>query len=226
MSGLIIPLHDDDHLEARSLLPWYLTGRLDGAEGALVEAHLAACAECRADLAFDRRLAAEVAALPIDVEQGWTRLRGKLAASAPRRPRGASLVGRPRKDWRGAWRGVARGWRGAPQLAWAVAAQAALLLLIVGALALPRGGHDRYRTLGAARAAASGNALVMFRPDTPERDLRAALQASHARLVDGPTAAGAYVIAAPPAGRAAALAKLRARADIVMAEPIDAGGPV
>jgi superfamily II RNA helicase len=64
----------------------------------------------------------------------------------------------------------------------------------------------------------------MFRPDTTERDLRAALVADQARLVDGPTAAGAYVLSVPGARRAAILTALRRRSGVVMAEPIDAAG--
>ena len=66
--------------------------------------------------------------------------------------------------------------------------------------------------------------IVTFRPDTSEQDLRNTLNESHARLVDGPTAADAYVLHVPAAERAAALVKLRQRANIVLAEPIDAAG--
>ena len=46
------------------LLPWYVNGTLEGAELALIEAHLDECAECRADLEAERLLAAEFAAMP------------------------------------------------------------------------------------------------------------------------------------------------------------------
>lgn len=221
MTGRIIPLHGDDHLEARSLLPWYVTGRLDASEQAQVEAHLGVCAECQAELGFERRLHVEIAALPIEVEESWTLLQRRLDPDPPARARTAAVGGR----LAAALRELGRQWRGgAPWLGWALAAQTALLLL-VGALALPGARPDRYHALGAARAAAAGNAVVIFRPDTTERNLREALEASHARLVDGPTAADAYVIHVPAAERAAALAKLRRRADMVLVEPIDSSGP-
>ena len=43
-----------------------------------------------------------------------------------------------------------------------------------------------------------------------------------ARIVDGPTTADAYMLHVPKAGLAGALTTLRARADVVLAEPVDA----
>ena len=60
-------------------------------------------------------------------------------------------------------------------------------------------------------------------PQTSEQTFRETLNASHARLVDGPTAADAYVLRVSPGERDAALATLRRRPDITLAQPIDAG---
>ena len=59
----IIPLHSDPHQEAQKLLPWYANGTLERAEQTRVETHLRDCAECRSELALERRLAPEVAGL-------------------------------------------------------------------------------------------------------------------------------------------------------------------
>jgi hypothetical protein len=80
----------------------------------------------------------------------------------------------------------------------------------------------RYLALGAAPGATAGNVVIIFRPDTLESTLREALNASDARVVDGPTPAGAYVLHVPDAERPAALAELRRRAEVTLAEPIDA----
>jgi hypothetical protein len=88
----------------------------------------------------------------------------------------------------------------------------------------PLGRADRYHALSAGPAESSGDMMVIFRPETPERSLRETLRASHARLVGGPTDADAYVLSVPMAERAAALARLRAQADILVAQPIDPGG--
>ena len=54
--------------------------------------------------------------------------------------------------------------------------------------------------------------------------MREALRASGTRLVGGPTEADAYILAAPAKARDAALSSLRARGDVVTAQPIDPGG--
>jgi anti-sigma-K factor RskA len=212
--GRIIPLNRDRHQEAQALLPWYVGGQLEAEELAQVEAHIAGCADCQADVALERRLRSEVAALPLEADEGWLRLRRRL--SVERRPGPAQVL---RRIFRPSGRRSG--------LAWAVAVQAVLLLAAAGALLLsPLDRPASYRTLGRAPAARTGNVIVIFRPDTRERDLRRALLASDARLVGGPTPADAYVLAVPPRARDAALARLRAEPEVVMAEPIDAGnGP-
>ncbi len=207
----------DEHRDAQELLAWYVTGKLEADEHARVGAHLAGCAECQHDLAFQRKLEAGIAALPVDVEQGWTRLR-ELAeaeiepeytapAPAPRQPR----FGRQQAGY----------------LGWGIAAS---LAVVLGATLMPTAATQlaqnartdgAYHALGAAPTAAPGNMIVIFRPDVTEAEMRGALRAANARLVDGPTAADAYVLATPRAQRAAALALLKARHEIVLAEPMD-----
>jgi anti-sigma factor RsiW len=46
--GNIVSLRDASHDEIETLLPWFVSGGLEAGEAALVEAHLAGCAECRA----------------------------------------------------------------------------------------------------------------------------------------------------------------------------------
>ncbi|MEO8374128.1 MAG: zf-HC2 domain-containing protein [Sphingomonas bacterium] len=99
--GNIIQLHDDPHGAAQSLLPWYVNGTLDPAEAALVEAHLANCADCRADLDADRALGRQVAGLSLDVEHGWAAMRARAPRSDPY-CRFGSCGGRSR--WAGQWR--------------------------------------------------------------------------------------------------------------------------
>ena len=215
MSGRIIPLHGDHHDEVGSLLPWYVTGRLDAGETARVEAHLKTCAQCQADLAAETGLQAALKALPETetetAEDGWAALRPRLTA----RPRGLNL-NRVGRQWR----------QSAPWLRWAVAAQFALLAVGTGVVlwqanrpTQPTAGQ--YHTLGSAPEAATGNVVVVFRPETTEADLRGTLRDSHARLVDGPTVADAYILHVAPQDRDATVVALRKRGEIVLAEPID-----
>jgi len=197
--GRIIRLHDENHWELQRLLPWYVTGRLDPAEHARVEAHLAACEECREELRFERTLADAVKTAPLDVDVSWRRMERRMKAEPPRRRLGP----------------LASPWAG-----WAVAACAVVAVGVVAAQHAPAG---QYHALGAPHAVTPGNMVVIFRPETSERDIRAALDDAGARIVDGPTGADAFVLSAPAAKRAGALAKLKARPNVVMAEPVDPG---
>ena len=198
--GRIINLHDENHWELQRLLPWYVTGRLDPAEHARVEAHLAACADCQEELRFERTLADSVKTAPLDVDVSWRRMQRRLKAEPSRRRIGPL---------------------GSPWAGWAVAACA---LVAVGVAAVPRTTPAAYHVLGAPRTVTPGNMVVIFRAETTELAIRQALQDAGARIVDGPTGADAYVLTVPAAQRAGALARLRAKTSVVMAEPVDPGG--
>jgi anti-sigma-K factor RskA len=223
--GRVISMPGDAHQQVQALLPWYVNGTLDEGEMAAVEAHLATCAECREDLAMDRAIGRQdTAALPLDVERGWAALRSRIdrtpAPEAMRVPEAMPAPGQAdnvvplRKSWLQ---------RSVP-MRWALAAQAAAAVLIVGAgrLMIPAAAPEPlYHALGSAPQSAPGNMVVIFRPDTMERDLRGAMVASGAELVGGPTASDAYVLRVAATGRDTALARLRANAHVMLAEPID-----
>lgn len=192
------------HEKAQMALPWYANGTLEPDENAALEAHLAECEECRADLAANRALRELYAETPV---QGRPRQPARLAPAT-----GAS-------SHLGRW--LTSGWGKATQLALAAAAAVTLVVVVT-----PNQRDDEYRLLGSDDAAGQGNAIVLFAPDTAERELRGALERAGARLVDGPTASGAYIVQVPEQHRAAALAALRASPRVVLAEPVDAaGGP-
>lgn len=198
-------LRGDPHEATQQLLPWYVTGAIEAGDRLLVDAHLSQCAECRAELAAERRLHRAVADLPDAAPAGWERLAADLAVPAPpqRLPRPFAV-----------------------RAGWMLGAQAALLLLGIGVVlhyrqpAAPSG--DTYHALGSAETRPKGNILVMFAPETHEDALRRAIAASGARLVDGPTAAGAYLLSIESEKREAALARLRDERGVVLAQPIDA----
>ncbi len=209
MTGTIISLHGDQHDQVNALLPWYVTDRLDEDDRARVEAHLAGCQTCQADLAAERRLKALIheTAETGDADVGLARLMADIDAEP----------GSARPTFGQQWRS-SPGW-----MRWAVAAQ--LLLLIGGGVGFgfavqPRA-EPQYHALSAAAEPRPGNIVVVFRPDAKESEIRSALRTGHARLVDGPTAADAYVLNVPSAGRDAALSALRAHKAVVVAEPLD-----
>ena len=212
----ILPFPTDRHAEVHLLLPWYVTGQLDAVENALVAEHLAECGACRADLVQERHLADAVARDTGETGDSWAAMAARLDATSSVSVATAAPRRRTRDPLRAARRAVMR-----PRtLRWVVAAQF-VAVLALGAQTLTQRSDGRpgaYHVLGDAGATHSGNVLAMFRPEASEAAFRRALQASGARLVDGPTASGAYVLAVPGD---AALARLRRDADVTMAEPIE-----
>ena len=204
----ILSFRDDPHQDTEMLLPWYAVGRLEPEDVARVEAHLGDCDQCRAALGRERRLKADLGRLPLHPDLGWEKLQRQLAPDRHDRRREARA---PRRFWAGI------GWPGA--LAAFAGAQMVLLAFAV-LLFRPTPAAD-YRTLGASAARVEGNILILFRPETPEEQLRFTLARAGARLVDGPTAAGAYVLNVDPARRDAALTDLRAQPSVMLVQPID-----
>ena len=202
----------DVHEQAQMLLPWRVNGTLEPGDAVLFEAHLAECEECRRDLAANLALRELYAEMPVTGQPARPALFDALDARLP--PPGDS-------SWRFLKRRLSSGWGRAAQAAVAAAAAVALVLYIV-----PARQEGDYRLLGSETSGQPGNAIVLFAPDTAERDLRAALEQAGARLVDGPTASGAYIVQMPEARRAEALEGLRATPQVILAEPIDAApGP-
>jgi anti-sigma factor RsiW len=212
MAGRIIPLPFDPHRKVEGLLPWYVRGQLEPEDHELVEAHVARCAECREELAFETRLAQSIDTAPPDPEEGWARMRAQIAQQG----RGPSAMPAARPV-RARWGALAQ----PAHLGWAMAASALLLVggaMVYGTWTQP----DRYHALASAKApAAAGNLVVIFKPETSEAAIRAILKTNHARIVDGPSAADAYVLAAPKAERDAILARLRGDPALLLAEPVD-----
>jgi hypothetical protein len=204
------------HHDAEELLPWYATGRLDEQERAEVDRHLSSCAHCRRQLAFERRMVDEFAALAPEVEGGWARLEQRLQAPQA----GASR--RPHESW---WDKVAKDaatlWQGFSRPAVAAVAAAQLAFVLLAGTLLYSLSQPSYRALGSAPPPQSANILAMFRGDTTETQLRQLLDANGASLVGGPTSTDAYLLRVPAKSREAALAKLRADRHVLMAQPID-----
>jgi hypothetical protein len=107
-------------------------------------------------------------------------------------------------------------------LRWTMVAQWALIVGLVALLARPDEPQPAYRVLGNG-VSNTGNLVVMFNPNTTERDLRRILQAQGARVVDGPTVTDAYLLNVPAEHRESALQALRGDPAVKLAEALDDG---
>jgi anti-sigma factor RsiW len=208
VGGRIVDLLSGPHQTTEALLPWLLNGTLTGDERNAVEQHLQSCAQCRAELARQRELmnlyvAAGSVEQPVDVDAAFSEVRSRIAAE-PRRPSRVPLT--PLAWWR---------------LGFGVQTAVVLLLGTTLLLTVPDWFSDdaaTYRGLGSTHRA-NGDALVVFDPAASEARVRGALQQAGARIIDGPTAAGAYVVRFD-VQPSTALAALRGDAAVIRVESL------
>jgi anti-sigma factor RsiW len=229
MSGQILRLEPDPHVAVQRLLPWYLTGRLETAEHDIVETHLAQCPECRAELETERQwqLLHPGHGAQVDVEEGWARMRARLSGEVPVTAPAPLIAPLPaaaprRRGW------APPAWRAAPRLpsrAWAAPALLSVGLAAAIVVTLrPAAPVGDFHTL-AAPAEAGATAVVRFKPEATEAQIRHSLKDSGARLVDGPTVSDAYVVRLPRDRYAAALDKLRKEPGVALVEALESASP-
>lgn len=200
----------DAHREAQRLLPWLANGTLNGTELARVEIHVHGCAACRADLAqlHTLRAATPAPTQDWDVDGAFARLMPQL----DEQPLPVQAETLPvQRSWREKFAANDRSWLRA-----AVAMQCCAIAVLAGLLLRPAAPTADYRVLGATPGAQTGM-IVMFKPDTPERELRRIVIASGAHIAGGPTVAGAWMLSTDGTP-AHVLARLRAEPAVTLAE--------
>ena len=209
MAGRILRFDVTAHKSVEMLLPWFVNGTLAGDELSQVEQHLRECPHCKREVEWLRGLQASCTdgdGVP-DATASLHKLLPRLDA-AGRRPRALSHG----LGWT-AWRRQMRPWAG-----WSVAAACALMLAL-GVVLMP---GDRpaalYHTLGASDA--PGNLVVVFQAGTTMEELNRILRVNDARVVDGPTVTGAYVVQLPAGRQAAALQDLRQENAVKLVEAL------
>jgi hypothetical protein len=187
-----------EHEQVAELLPWYANATLEADEAAQVDAHLAACAACREELARCRALSAAVRSEAAG-EEGWApsprHFAGVLARieASERRPvraRGPAVLERIRTWVRETPRPVR----------WAFAGQGAAVVALAVALLWRTPAQAPYQTLSRpAPALVDDRALlhVVVAEETTERQLRELLRGIDGVLVGGPSPRGVYTVALP-----------------------------
>jgi len=202
-----------DHETLQDALPWYANGSLPEAEAARLQEHLRSCAACREDLAWQRKLLETEGPLPagLDPDRALARLMPRLDAA----PVQAAAPQRGPGQWLRALLAPGR-W----QLA-AMAAQLAVIAVLAVQL-LPRETPSSYQALGRGQAS-TPDLLVVFKADARVQDVQRLLQANGARIVGGPTVAGAYMLDVDADRQAALLAALRADPAVDLAENLTPG---
>ena len=212
------------HRQAWDLIPWIVNGSAPETERLAVHAHLAACADCRQELEFQRQLQAAMAVqstAELDMRDSWQRLRSRLDTAA--RPDAAVRSGQRRA------RGIGKAWT--PWLVAAMVVQA----IGLGALGTAwwsrptAGTASPYRTLSAPAAAIQAATIrVVFAPEVTLGQVQSMLTAARLQVRAGPSEVGVWTLG--PAGDSnqtateAALRALRAQSEVRFAEAV-AGAP-
>jgi hypothetical protein len=206
MTGRVLPFDASSHASADALLPFYVNATLRGEELAFVEQHVRTCEKCQHEIDWLRRIFADLGADPALQESARTGIAlGSL--------RGIQSNQRPRIQER---------FRATPLWArWLLAAQLAAIAILGTSLAT----DDRvasYRTLGAPNPSTQlrDAFAVMFDPSITESDMRQIMLRVGARVVDGPTRTGVFVLEVPEGHAVQALQVLRGEPAVRLAEPL------
>ncbi len=214
---------DRGHEAWFELLPLAIGGAISASERVALDAHLAQCEVCRAELDLLRGAQAqlaledEAAVAPHAAARSLERV---LSRAQAERARGAAPA------W---WRRRLQAWAQWPSAArWMIAGQAALVvallaLLLPAWLAPPQAARSGFETAAGPTVPAAGGLRVRlaWRDGASAAAVRGLLVALDAGIVDGPSAAGFYTVRFGPGAPADALARLRARTDLVQwAEPL------
>jgi len=225
--------HERIHGRIWELLPWYVNGTLSEREQERVEAHLADCPRCQEEERACRQTAAAVKSAgevsptphPVQLQRMLARIDELEETAREERARGG---------WARFGASLAASQATPGRLRIALLAQAAMILLLVGALA-----WKQARPLPAAPAAPPFRTLsdrvpapvpsvrlrVLFAPTAKAETIRDLLLDVHGEIREGPSPLGVYTIAVP-AGQEPVeivLARLRSERQVVEFAGLPAG---
>jgi hypothetical protein len=200
------------HREVWQLIPWLVNGTASADEHSLGERHLQGCGDCRDEFALQSRIRAGLdsdAAAVGDSQAAFARLLERIDAEP------YAIAGPERSTRRTAERWL-------PGLVAAVVVQA-VGLVAIAAFALQRApAAPPYTTLSEAAAPrAAATIRLVPAPTQTVGELHAMLAQNALRIVDGEAERPIYALAPTRViDTAATLERLRARADVLLAEPI------
>jgi hypothetical protein len=184
---------DCEHQEVSALIPWYVNSRLSESERLKVDAHIAGCAACRADLLVEQQVFEGIKDAPT-VEYmpaaSLKRLQARLDALRSAAPAADTA---PVVAVRGGW----------PKRS-LMAASVAVMAIGISLLLADRWVQFRaqqaapnYHTVTSSPPRARDEVIrAVFAPTITLIELQAILDEAELRIVSGPTEAGVYSLAA------------------------------
>jgi hypothetical protein len=211
-----------DEQRLHELLPWYVNGTLGSSQRKWVDDMIATYPDAATALTREKNLssASETMLLPVIAQDlGLARLRSRIKADTYKTPTAAVPAERP-----SLWARLQQ-WLAQPQWTTAMGVLVLAQAGLIGWLATATGPHgDDGSTTRSVGVAQVHTLRVSFRPGASELEIRAALVASAARIVGGPTQIGEYWIASD----LTSLDEIRAallKSYVVVSMEVDLAGP-
>ena len=216
------------HKEATSL-PWYLAGTLTKQEQHDIEAHLAGCSNCRAELEDMKRIRESVKTTIQEREGPSPELFSKVMARIHEEEEDSPPIKDPviqeEVNW---WAGIQAQLQSLYAIPW-VPALATILIVTQSALLITKMGEESSSIQqpgpivergipNASLPKISSTIRVGFREDAKEGDIRALIQEINGQIVNGPSGQGMYTVKVPMSDSnqvETTLQKLRARSNLV-----------
>lgn len=204
------------HDSAALLLPWYVNGSLDDEQRKMVDSHIAVCLTCRSEFNAQRRIAQIVQSrdtASVETDTGFAQLRRRI------QPERRTLIKRLR-DWR-------HSKLPAPTWAWAsgvaVAASVFMALPLLHGLTGPATLPGEFRTLSADNGHLgfeANNLRLVFSDGLADETRQAILRMVNPVAVTAPSSRGVLTVQVAEGELASALALLRDRKEVLLAEPV------
>ncbi|HEV3041213.1 MAG TPA: zf-HC2 domain-containing protein [Candidatus Angelobacter sp.] len=191
------------HSEVLELLPWYVNATLDEQERQTVEAHVAGCSECAAELeslvAMRRMVVSAGDAGPVPSPFMLNRALEQIEEyeRAKSHQEAAPQEATPRRAESGFWKKMVDWWQLTPAFTrFAIAAQL-ILVVSLGITVVYQGTHPSviYVPLAGPSSDELGATLaVKFSQGATEQEIRQALTAVDGEIIAGPSALDLYTI--------------------------------
>ena len=219
------------HNTITELLPWYTNGTLEPQERNLVAEHLAACPECREELAHYQQLSASIP--DASDTDDWQPSASHFAQilSVIDAQESVAIASKPVPKKPAFWE-QCRDWLHSKNqpLVWMLTVESIALATLVMFIVMPHFRHSAseqavFQTLSDAQApVASGlpRVHIVFADDMTIAEMRVLLPSGQSHIVDGPTKLGVYTLelaaATPTDSVNSAIAELRKHPKVKLAE--------
>ena len=223
MNSTIVEMDESGHQKIEKLLPWLLVDALTGDELVMMRTHLQNCQQCQESLEWQRRLQTVDLPTPAFPRPDMNRAFAALYRQLPRKQQFEMDQGwfsRLRK----------RLHIDGNAMRWALLAQFVAIAVLSIALLMSSGVRPGYpstfRALGSAPSV-QGTVVVLFQEGTTEQELRRIVRSVKARIIDGPTVTGAYVLNIPNTPNTqqfSGITALRQEPAVALVESLDAAG--